>query len=189
MICASSAEPGSREAASTVPTAASPHQCATPPAAAHPPEVMRTATTCPAGATRPSAASKSMGPCPSGSWPCMRRRSGMWCSGMPMPIMSWQAGMLTLLIHSVTGCSTCGGCGGGGGGEGGGREAHQSCYSSMLCTQAQLPTQDIRPAAARFPSPPPYPIPPCTCRRGLSSRKQYCCVSTRYRNSTVAAPS
>ncbi len=33
--------------------------------------------------------------------------SGMRCSGTPMPIMSWQAGIFTPLIHSVTGCSTC----------------------------------------------------------------------------------
>ena len=72
----------------------------------HPPAVMRTATTCPSGATRPPP-SKSIASQPSGSWPYRRRRSGMRCSGTPMPIASWQAGMLTLLIHSVTGCSTC----------------------------------------------------------------------------------
>ena len=42
-----------------------------------------------------------------GTWPKRRRMSGMRCSGTPMPIMSWQAGMFTPLIHSVTGCSTC----------------------------------------------------------------------------------
>jgi len=37
----------------------------------------------------------------------MRRTSGMRYSGTPMPTSSWQEGMLTPEIHSVTGCSTC----------------------------------------------------------------------------------
>lgn len=80
-----------------------------PPAHAAAPAVTRTATTWPAGGMRPASSSKSMGLSPSGSRPCRRRRSGMRCSGTPMPTISWQAGMLTLEIHSVTGCSTWGG--------------------------------------------------------------------------------
>lgn len=45
---------------------------------------------------------------PFGSWPYRRRMSGMRLRGTPMPTMSWQLGMLTPLIHSVTGCSTYG---------------------------------------------------------------------------------
>ncbi len=52
-------------------------------------------------------ASKSMGAVPLGSLPNRRRMSGMRCNGTPMPIMSWQEGIFTPLIHSVTGCSTC----------------------------------------------------------------------------------
>ena len=51
--------------------------------------------------------SKSIGEEPAGSWLYRRRMSGMRCKGMPMPIMSCTEGMFTLLIHSVTGCSTC----------------------------------------------------------------------------------
>lgn len=50
--------------------------------------------------------SKSICEVPLGSCPYRRRMSGMRLSGTPMPTISWQLGMLTPLIHSVTGCST-----------------------------------------------------------------------------------
>ena len=39
--------------------------------------------------------------------PCSARMEGMRHSGIPMPMSSWHAGMLTPVIPSVTGCSTC----------------------------------------------------------------------------------
>lgn len=123
------------------------------------------------------------------TWPYRRRRSGMWCSGTPMPIMSWAAGMLTLEIHSVTGCSTC---------TGKGSERHLRGQAGGVACQVGL----LKPTCLHVTKPKCPRVPACigrqvpgttnpvlapTCRRGLSSRKQYSWVSMMYRNSTVAA--
>ena len=48
-----------------------------------------------------------IGSVPSGSLPKRRRMSAILLRRMPIPIISWQEGMFTPEIHSVTGCSTC----------------------------------------------------------------------------------
>ena len=69
-------------------------------------DVIRTATMWPSGALV-GPRTKSSGVVSVGSASYSRRMSGMACSGMPMPIISWQDGMLTWEMPSVTGCSTC----------------------------------------------------------------------------------
>ena len=54
---------------------------------------------------------------PLGSLQYSARIAGMRHSGIPIPTMSWQAGRLTPLMPSVTGCSTWGGEGGRGEGD------------------------------------------------------------------------